>query len=62
LLKRQGLWTPLLKHALNPFSVDIATLEEKTHSTLLLALEEHIIIEVAEEDIFVGRWCKPESL
>jgi len=61
-LKQQGLWTPLLKPASNPLPVDIATMEENAHSTLLLALEDHIITEVAEEDTDVGMWCKVESL
>ena len=46
----------------NPLPADIATLEEKRHSMLLLALEDHIITEVAEEDIVVGMWCQLESI
>ena len=52
----------MLKPASNPLPVDIATLEEKAHSTLLLVLDDHIITEVAEEDSVVGLWCKLESL
>jgi hypothetical protein len=51
----------LLKPAPNPLHADIATQEEKAHSTLLLALEDHIITEVIEEDNVVCLWCKLES-
>jgi len=57
-LKQQGLWTPLLKPAPNPLPADITTMEEKAHSTPLLALEDHIIAKVAKEDIAIGMWCK----
>ena len=60
LLKQQRLWTPLLKSA--PNLLHIATLEDMAHSMLLLALEDHIITEVVEEDTVVGLWCKLESL
>jgi hypothetical protein len=43
LLKQQSLWTPLLRPASNPLPTDIATLEEKAHSMLLLTMEDHII-------------------
>jgi len=62
LLKQHGLWTPLLKPAPNPLPADIATREEKAHSTLLLAFDDHVITKVAEEDTNVGLWCKLESL
>jgi hypothetical protein len=62
LLKQQGLWTPLLKPAPNPLPTDFSTMEEKTHFTLLLALDDHIITEVVEEDTVVVLWCKLESL
>jgi len=52
----------LLNPAPNPLPADIATLEEKIHSTILFALEDHTIIEVAEEDTIVGLWCKLESI
>jgi hypothetical protein len=53
-LKQQGLWTPLLKPTPNSLPIDIATLEEKAHSTLLLASEDHITTKVDEEDTDVG--------
>jgi hypothetical protein len=53
-LLKQGLWTPLLKPSPNPLLADFATLEEKAHSTLLLALDDHIITEVVEEDTAAG--------
>lgn len=62
LLKQQDLWMPFLKLAPNPLPTDIATMEEKAHSTLLLVLEDHIITEVVEEDIATSLWCKLESL
>jgi len=52
----------LLKPALNPLPADITTLEEKTHSTLLFDLENHIITKVAKEDIATGMWCTLDSL
>ena len=59
---RVYIWTLLLKSASNPLPTDIATWEEKAHSTLLLTLKDHIIIEVAEEDTDDVLWCNLESL
>lgn len=61
-LKQQGLWTNYLKLTSNPLPADIATLEEKALSTLFLALKDHIITKVVEEDTVIGLWCKLESL
>ncbi|GAA0168011.1 hypothetical protein LIER_22829 [Lithospermum erythrorhizon] len=62
LLKQEGLWTPLLKNPPNPPPDNMNALEERTHSTFLLSLEDNIITEVAEQDTAAGLWCKLESL
>jgi len=59
--KQQDLWTPLLKQVPDPLPADIAALEEKAHSMLLFALEDHIITEITDEDTDVGLECKLES-
>ncbi|GAA0154672.1 hypothetical protein LIER_37938 [Lithospermum erythrorhizon] len=48
LLKREGLWTPLLKNPPSPPHDNMDALEERAHSTLLLSLEDDIITELSE--------------
>ncbi|KAL6208330.1 hypothetical protein ACLB2K_019281 [Fragaria x ananassa] len=62
LLKQQGMWAPLVKKSGDPEIAEIVSLEEKTHSTILLCLADDIITEVAEEETVVGLWLKLESL
>ena len=62
LLKQQGLWAPLNKKSKDSESAEMASLEEKAHSTILLCLADDIITEIAEEDIASGLWLKLESL
>ncbi|GAA0144154.1 hypothetical protein LIER_04671 [Lithospermum erythrorhizon] len=62
LLKREGLWTPLVKPVPNPEAENMASLEEKAHTTLLLSLEDDIIAEFSEQDTTAGLWYKPGSL
>ncbi|KAL6124839.1 hypothetical protein ACLB2K_077348 [Fragaria x ananassa] len=49
LLKQQGMWAPLVKKSGDPETAEMASLEEKAHSTILLCLADDIITEVAEE-------------
>ena len=62
LLKQQGLWAPLSKKATDSVTAEMAVLEEKTHSTIMVCLEDDIITEVAEEETASGLWLKLESL
>lgn len=64
LLKQQGLWAPLMKKATASGSddVDMASLEEKAHSTIMLCLADDVITEVATEETAAGLWLKLESL
>ncbi|KAL6198942.1 hypothetical protein ACLB2K_028730 [Fragaria x ananassa] len=62
LLKQQGMWAPLVKKSGDPETAEMASLEEKAHSTILLCLADDIIIEVAEEETAAGLWLKIESL
>ncbi|MCF8701901.1 retrotransposon gag domain-containing protein, partial [Corynebacterium sp. MC-10] len=62
LLKQQGLWTPLSKKATDAENAEMAILEEKAHSTIMLCLADDIITEVAEEETTSGLWLKLESL
>ena len=53
LLKQQQIWRPLAVKSTTLGSEDrltdgqLAVMEEKTHSTILLSLDDHIITEVA---------------
>ncbi|KAL6187836.1 hypothetical protein ACLB2K_039231 [Fragaria x ananassa] len=62
LLKQQGMWAPLVKKSGDPEIAEMASLEEKAHSTILLCLADDIITEVAEEETAAGLWLKLESL
>jgi LTR polyprotein gag-polypeptide-like protein len=62
LLKQQGLWAPLSKRTIDAESAEMAVLEEKAHSTIMLCLADDIITEVAEEETPSGLWLKLESL
>ncbi|KAL6134257.1 hypothetical protein ACLB2K_066489 [Fragaria x ananassa] len=62
LLKQQGMWAPLVKKSGDPKIAEMASLEEKAHSTILLCLAVDIITEVAEEETTAGLWLKLESL
>ncbi|KAK9714879.1 hypothetical protein RND81_06G127500 [Saponaria officinalis] len=66
LLKQQGLWAPLQKKkegaAAVAVTAEMASLEEKAHSTIMLCLDDDIITEVVEEETAAGLWAKLESL
>ena len=62
LLKQQGMWAPLVKKSGDPEIAEMASLEEKAHSAILLCLADDIITEVAEEETPAGLWLKLESL
>ncbi|KAJ4718340.1 Retrovirus-related Pol polyprotein from transposon TNT 1-94 [Melia azedarach] len=54
LLKQQGLWAPLARKPTDPTTAEMAVLEEKAHSTIMLCLADDIITEVAEEETVQG--------
>lgn len=62
LLKQQGRRAPLAKKSGDPETAEMATLEEKAHSTILLCLADFLITEIAEETTAAGLWLKLESL
>ncbi|KAJ4703754.1 Retrovirus-related Pol polyprotein from transposon TNT 1-94 [Melia azedarach] len=62
LLKQQGLWAPLARKLADPITAEMAVLEEKAHSTIMLCLADDIITEVAEEETVQGLWVKLEGL
>ncbi|KAJ4715440.1 Retrovirus-related Pol polyprotein from transposon TNT 1-94 [Melia azedarach] len=62
LLKQQGLWAPLTRKPADPITTEMAVLEEKAHSTIMLCLADDIITEVAEEETAQGLWVKLEGL
>ncbi|KAJ4726034.1 Retrovirus-related Pol polyprotein from transposon TNT 1-94 [Melia azedarach] len=62
LLKQQGLWSPLARKPADPITAEMAVLEEKAHSTIMLCLADDIITEVAEEETAQGLWVKLEGL
>ncbi|KAJ4703555.1 Retrovirus-related Pol polyprotein from transposon TNT 1-94 [Melia azedarach] len=62
LLKQQGLWAPLARKPADPITAEMAVLEEKAHSTIMLCLADDIITEVAEEETAQGMWVKFEGL
>ena len=41
---------------------EMAILEEKSHSTIMLCLADDVITEVSDEEIAAGLWLKLESL
>jgi hypothetical protein len=61
LLKQQGLWAPLTKDFASG-SGDVASLEEKAHSTIMLCLADEIITEVSDQETAAKLWLKLESL
>ena len=54
LLKQQGLWPPLAKKDSGVDTAEMASLEEKTHATIMLCL--------ANQDTTGGLWLKLENL
>ncbi|KAJ4721050.1 Retrovirus-related Pol polyprotein from transposon TNT 1-94 [Melia azedarach] len=62
LLKQQGLWAPLARKPVDPITAEMAVMEEKAHSTIMLCLADDIITEVAEEETAQGLWVKLEGL
>ena len=56
LLKQQGMWAPLAKKAGDAESSEMASLEEKAHSTILLCLADDIITEVADQATAASLW------
>ncbi|KAJ4714843.1 Retrovirus-related Pol polyprotein from transposon TNT 1-94 [Melia azedarach] len=54
LLKQQGLWAPLARKPVDPITAEMAVMEEKAHSTIMLCLADDIITEVAEEETAQG--------
>lgn len=61
LLKQQGLWAPLLKDKKGD-AAQMANMEKKAHSTMILCLTDEIIIEVFNETTTAGLWGKLETL
>ncbi|KAL1208699.1 Retrovirus-related Pol polyprotein from transposon TNT 1-94 [Cardamine amara subsp. amara] len=61
LLKQQSLWAPLSKDK-GGDAAEMATLEEKAHSTILLCLKDEVIIEVSDQTTVPGLWKKLENL
>ncbi|KAL6220070.1 hypothetical protein ACLB2K_007827 [Fragaria x ananassa] len=51
-----------MKKSGDPEIAEMASLEEKAHSTILLCLADDIITKVAEEETAAGLWLKLESL
>ena len=63
LLKQHGIWSPLSKTKyVGIDEAELAMLEEKAHSSILLCLADEVIIEVADEETIGGLWLKLESL
>ncbi|KAJ4705295.1 Retrovirus-related Pol polyprotein from transposon TNT 1-94 [Melia azedarach] len=62
LLKQQGLWAPLARKPADPITAEMAVLEEKAQSTIMLCLADDIITEVAEKETAQGLWVKLEGL
>jgi len=62
LLKQQGLWAQLAKKDPGVDTVEMTSLEEKVHATIMLCLAHDIIIEIADQDTAVGLWLKLESI
>ncbi|KAL1194793.1 Retrovirus-related Pol polyprotein from transposon TNT 1-94 [Cardamine amara subsp. amara] len=60
-LKQQSLWAPLSKDK-GGDAAEMVTLEEKAHSTILLCLQDEVIIEVSDQTNVAGLWKKLESL
>ena len=62
LLKQQGLWEVLKLSAGAKLSAEMAIMDEKAHSSIMLCLSDDVIVEVAEEETAAGLWLKLESL
>ena len=62
LLKQQGMWALLAKKAGDAETAEMASLEEKAHSTILLCLADDVITEVADQATAASLWLKLESL
>ena len=60
-LKQQGFWVPLSKDKNVVVTPEMAILEEKAHSTIMLCLADDVITEVSDEET-AGLWLKLESL
>ena len=50
----------MTKKSTDSVIAEMTTLEEKTHSTIMLCLADDIIIEVAEEETASSLWLKLE--
>ncbi|CAE6218056.1 unnamed protein product [Arabidopsis arenosa] len=63
LLKQQGLWAPLSKDSKGKGdAAEMAVMEEKAHSTIMLCLEDEVILEVSGETTAANMWKKLETL
>ena len=68
LLKQQKIWRPLALKSTTAGSKDgltdrqLAVMEEKPHSIILLSLDDHIITEVTNQATAAKLWSKLESL
>ena len=70
LLKQLQIWRPLIPKSAASTSgsgngwtdEQLVKMEEKTHSTILLSLDDHIITEVADQETAAKLWLKLESL
>ena len=61
-MKQQGFWAPLSKDKNTVVTPELAILEEKAHSTIMLCLADDVITEVSNEETAAGLWLKLESL
>ncbi|KAG7594602.1 Zinc finger CCHC-type [Arabidopsis thaliana x Arabidopsis arenosa] len=63
LLKQQGLWVTLSKDNKGKGdAAEMAIMEEKAHSTIMLCLEDEVIIEVSGETTAANMWKKLDTL
>jgi len=63
LLKQQGLWAPLSNDSKGKSdAAGMVVMEEKAHSTIMLCLEDEVIIEVSGETTSANLWKKLENL
>jgi len=63
LLKQQGLWAPLSNDSKGKSDdAEMDVMDKKAHSTIMLCLEDEVIIEVSRETTSVNLWKKLENL
>jgi len=63
LLKQQGLWAPLSNDSKGKSdAAEMDVMDKKAHSTIMLCLEDEVIIEVSRETTSVNLWKKLENL